>query len=291
MAGVSTADPILVNDWHVVADLEDAPRQRRRPTRLLGVPLLLDLAEGEPAVYRAEDGLRLRSLVKYGFLWTSLGSPTQDVLDFPEAAEDDRHVLTGGSIAVHVSGMRAVENFLDLAHLPFVHAGYLGAEPRTEVAPYEVEIPPHGGPVASNCRFYQPLSSPNAARGADIDYLYTVIRPYTVALYKSSPTQPARKDLIVLLVQPLDEEHCVAHSLLAYLRDGITAQKVRWFMQLIFAQDKPILENQRPRRLPLDPGAELSIRADASSLAYRRWLRGLDVRYGATPAAKAGPRA
>ena len=27
----------------------------------------------------------------------------------------------------------------------------------------------------------------------------------------------------------------------------------RWFMQLIFAQDKPILENQIPKRLPLAP--------------------------------------
>ena len=28
-------------------------------------------------------------------------------------------------------------------------------------------------------------------------------------------------------------------------------------MQLIFSQDKPILENQLPKRLPLDPRAEI----------------------------------
>jgi phenylpropionate dioxygenase-like ring-hydroxylating dioxygenase large terminal subunit len=59
---------------------------------------------------------------------------------------------------------------------------------------------------------------------------------------------------------------------------------VRWFMQFIFAQDKPILENQVPQRLPLDPGAETPIRADASSVYYRRWLRERHATYGAIPA-------
>jgi phenylpropionate dioxygenase-like ring-hydroxylating dioxygenase large terminal subunit len=55
-------------------------------------------------------------------------------------------------------------------------------------------------------------------------------------------------------------------------------------MQLIFAQDKPILENQVPRRLPLDPRAETPIRADKVAILYRRWLRDHSVNYGAIPA-------
>ena len=57
---------------------------------------------------------------------------------FPKPNEDDRYVLTGGSIAVRVSGLRAVENFLDMGHFPFVHTGWLGDEPHTEVPPYKV---------------------------------------------------------------------------------------------------------------------------------------------------------
>lgn len=49
----------------------------------------------------------------------------------------------------------------------------------------------------------------------------------------------------------------------------------------IFGQDKPILENHREKRLPLDPRAEMPVRADATSVTYRRWLAGLGVRYGA----------
>ena len=52
-------------------------------------------------------------------------------------------------------------------------------------------------------------------------------------------------------------------------------------------QDKPILENQFPKRLPLDPRAEIPARSDASSLAYRRWLTAQGVTYGAIPAAAA----
>jgi len=106
-----------------------------------------------------------------------------------------------------------------------------------------------------------------------------------VALYKSNPAYTDRMDFIALFVQPVDEEHCVARSFRCYLKEGITAATVRWCMQLIFSQDKPILENQIPKRLPLDPRAETPIRADASSVYYRRWLRAHNVHYGAIPAA------
>lgn len=41
-----------------------------------------------------------------------------------------------------------------------------------------------------------------------------------------------------------------------------------------------ILENQVPRKLPLDPRWELPTRADASSIAYRRWLKANELQWG-----------
>ena len=49
--------------------------------------------------------------------------------------------------------------------------------------------------------------------------------------------------------------------------------------------DKPIIENQVPRRLPLAPRAETPIRADKSSILYRRWLSDLGITYGVIPEA------
>jgi phenylpropionate dioxygenase-like ring-hydroxylating dioxygenase large terminal subunit len=284
MSKAALPDAVLLDDWHVIADRSWLKLGTRHHTMLLGIPLLISIsASGAPEVRRGDTGTLTHTGVRYGLVWACLGSPQQDILLIPEALETDRHVLTGGAIGVNVSGLRAVENFLDLGHLPFVHTNYLGVESHSEVVPYDVDLDADGGLIATNCKFFQPIASPSASGGIMTDYMYKVFRPYTVALYKTNPVQPARKDFIALFVQPVDEEHCIAHSLLCYLKDGIDAGSVRWFMQLIFAQDKPILENHIPKRLPLDPRAETPIQADKSSIAYRRWLKDKGVAYGAIP--------
>ncbi|MBZ9986885.1 aromatic ring-hydroxylating dioxygenase subunit alpha [Mesorhizobium sp. BH1-1-5] len=277
-------DRELLNDWHIVADQESLPQEKPFATRLLGVDLVVRRRSGSVEVIRDDTGAALKSAERYGFVWACLDKPWRDIVYIPEANESDRHLVSGGSIAVKVSGLRAVENFLDMGHFPFVHTGWLGEEPHTEVAPYNVEITAQDEVLATECKFYQPVASPNAKEGFVVDYIYKVIRPYTVALYKSNPIQKHRLDVITLFVQPVDEENCIAHPYLCYLKEGMEAATVRSFMQLIFAQDKPILENQVPRRLPLDPRAETPIRADAVSVSYRRWLRDRAVTYGAIPA-------
>jgi phenylpropionate dioxygenase-like ring-hydroxylating dioxygenase large terminal subunit len=277
-------DRELLNDWHIVADQESLCQDTPFPTRLLGVDLAVHKRSTKIEVVRGDTGATLKSAERYGFIWTCLDKPWRDIIYIPEANEADRHLVSGGSIAVKVSGLRAVENFLDMGHFPFIHTGWLGEEPHTEVAPYKVEITPRDEVLATECKFYQPVASPTAKEGFVVEYIYKVIRPYTVVLYKSNPIQKERLDVITLFVQPVDEENCVAHPYLCYLKEGMDAATVRSFMQLIFAQDKPILENQVPKRLPLDPRAETPIRADAVSVSYRRWLRDRAVTYGAISA-------
>jgi phenylpropionate dioxygenase-like ring-hydroxylating dioxygenase large terminal subunit len=278
-------ESVLFDDWHVVADnawVQEGSSAYR--TRLFNIPLEVTRAgDGSCAVRRLDSGPTPAVAVKYGFVWACLGTPRQDVIHVPEADETDRFVLTSGSIGVAVSGLRAVENFLDMGHFPFVHDGWLGAEPHTEVLPYDVaandeEI------VATNCKFFQPLASPASPDGSMVDYVYKVPRPYMAVLYKSNPLYPGRMDYIGLFVQPVDEENCIAHMLVCYIKEGMTPTILRWFIQLIFAQDKPILENQYPKRLPLNPRAETPIQADRMSIAYRRWLINRGVSYGAVPA-------
>ncbi len=68
--------------------------------------------------------------------------------------------------------------------------------------------------------------------------------------------------------------------ILSLLDDSSTESFIRRFQQAIFAEDKPILENQHPKLLPLDPRAETPVRSDSLSIAYRRWLSDLGVTYG-----------
>ena len=275
-------DRSLLNDWHVVAERSALRSNSAFTTRLMGHDLQVTLdGRYNLRVIELDTGEEVCSDSRYGFIWACLGRPERDIIYLPETNEADRHLLSGGAIAVRVSGLRAVENFLDMGHFPFVHTGWLGDEPHTEVLPYNVTITAADEVLATDCKFLQPFASPTARAAMLVDYICKVFRPYTVALYKSNPLDPDRKDLIVLFIQPVDEENCIVYSYLCYLKRGLEAAAARSFMQLIFAQDKPILENQRPRRLPLDPRAETPIRADAVSVHYRRWLRDRSVTYGA----------
>lgn len=274
-SSIQAPDAVLWNAWHVVADLAALQAGEVFRTTLLGVDLTVSDA---PAIIA--QGKTVRHTTGYGFLWACLGDPAHDLPAIPEALEPDRCIVTGGSVGVHTSAGRVVENFLDLGHLGYVHTGFLGAAPQTAIAPYRVDPLPEGGIIATGCRVFQPQASPAALDGFEVDYIYKVTAPFTTCLYKANPVDPARWDVIWLFVQPVGHERSIVHPLLLFLADGVDPAGLRWFQQLIFCQDKPILENQVPRRLPLAEGAETSVRADGSSVAYRRYLRGLGIGWG-----------
>lgn len=297
MSDFSCKDPVVLNLWHVIASVEELDRGRIGRTRLLGDPVAwCRLSPTEIAVWRPEPGDsaamppdRTRWLpvqMKYGYVWTTFGRPARDIFPIAEFDEPDRRRIHAATFGVHVSAPRAIENFLDMGHFPYVHTDILGAEPHTEVKDYHVDVSEERDEiVASNCRFWQPMAAASSAGGADVQYIYRVPHPYCAVLYKSSPNDAARLDAIAVFVQPMDEEHVRAHMLLTLLDDVTGDTAIRLFQQTIFGQDKPILENQHPKRLPLDPRAETPIRADKSAIAYRRWLSGKGITYGVIPSA------
>ncbi len=232
-------DRILLDDWHVVSDMEHLQRCRVQHSGLFEHTILIAIGfDGEVSV---TDGRRvLPGRVQYGFVWTCIGSPERDIIHVPEACEEDRLVLSGGSFQVRTSGLRVVENFLDMGHFPFVHTGWPGEEPHIEAAPCEVELTRDNEIVATKRFFHQPAASPTAEGGIRAEYKYRVYRPYIVALYKTNPLYPDRMDYIVLFIQPLGPEDCVVHNMLCYIKEGMNKPDIRWFMQMIFGQDKPI---------------------------------------------------
>ncbi len=113
-----------------------------------------------------------------------------------------------------------------------------------------------------------------------VEYTYRVPHPFCTLLYKSCPADESRMDVVGLFNQPVTAEYVRGHMLVSYIDDQSSEAALRGFTQTIFGQDKPILENQHPKRLPLDPRAETPIRSDKMAIAYRRWLRDLGVTYG-----------
>ncbi|WP_446666406.1 hypothetical protein [Flexivirga sp. B27] len=295
-------DRALLDLWHPLGSIDSFSSERSWDDQLLGVPLTIRRhPDGRITVARrtsagsagvaasgtdaAENDLPV--LQRYGYLWTSLGTP-RHLFDVPQSAEPDRRLLHAGSVTVHTSAGRSIENFLDMAHFPFVHTGTLGEELHTEVKDYNVTVSAEDQEIlATDCVFFQPKAAMGSTGGAEVDYTYRVPHPHCAILYKSSPGHPGRLDAIAVFIQAIDEEHIRAHMWLCLLDDHMPDWELRRFQVSIFGQDKPILENQLPRRLPLDPRAETPIRADKAAVAYRRWLSQLGIRYGVLPGAAA----
>ena len=294
------SDPVILNQWHAISAVDEIAPNTVYETVLLeeSVSFAVDSA-GEVLAWRShsawpcgakfDPGLvrdRLPARSSYGYLWTSLATPPSDIFLIREYFETKRRNLNAATIGVHVSAPRAVENFLDMGHFPYVHTGILGAEPHTEVQEYDVEISAeHDEVIATRCRFFQPRASVASTEGGEIEYVYRVPHPYCSVLYKTSHVDANRLDVIGIFIQPVDEVNIRAHMMLSLVDEDNDDTTIRRFQIKIFGQDKPILENQFPKRLPLDPRAETPIRADKSSIAYRRWLSQKGVTYGVIPAA------
>ncbi len=220
----------------------------------------------------------------YGLVWACAGEPRAGVPPFPEHADERLRKVVCGPYAVETSGPRIVENFLDMAHFPFVHAGILGEEPRNEVRGYEVGRCDDGaggeGLLATGCFFWQPQTNSLAHGGCEVEYTYRVVRPLTAILTKVPDTGDGFHEAISLHVQPVAEESSLVWIVLALTNMVQDEQTLRAFQDRIFLQDKPILENQVPRRLPLARRVEIPVQADRMSLAYRDYLRRSGLRHG-----------
>ena len=275
-----TTDKASLDQWYVLGALRDFPIGARKTTRLLGADLVVT-RQDDTTVSVTEDGRSLPVDTKYQHLWTTLGSPSRGIFDMPEWDETDRRMAYCGGVHVRASGLRVVENFLDLAHFPYVHTDILGTESMPEVARYEVEERPEVDEIwATKCEFYQPKAAAASDEGQISKYMYRVTNPFHVMLYKTPPTAPNRWDIIALFVQPVEEDYSIAHPFMLVVDEVTGDADLIAFQQMIFLQDRIVLENQRPRLLPLQPGRETPTRGDLSSVRYRRWLKDKGIRFG-----------
>lgn len=228
----------------------------------------------------AGHGARSWQLIeRHGLLWAaSLTAADAEPFAPPVLAGlPDKRVLCG-PFDVATSAPRVVENFLDTAHFGFVHEGWLGARDHVEVPAYEVAHDALGRPGVAHYRAWQPQASSAADSGGWIDYRYQVLSPLSALLQK----QAGAKDFdetYVLWTCPTGRESCRVWFTIATADAGADADVLRSFQQTIFAQDRPVLESQRPRELPLT-GGEVHSAADRFSAAYRRWLREVGFDYG-----------
>jgi phenylpropionate dioxygenase-like ring-hydroxylating dioxygenase large terminal subunit len=280
-----SVDLFTRNQWYAIGRCQDIPGRGERRTLLLDEELVITFASDKPSVFAHDRHTEVRRSLpcfeRYGHIWTSLGENIRPLYQMPEFEEPHRRLVTAGAVTVRASGQRVVENFLDMAHFPFVHTGILGEEAHPSVNTYTAEIRPDVDEVwATKCEFYQPQAAAAAEGGQMTQYMYRVPHPFSTVLYKTCPIREGAWDLVGLFIQPKRQDLCDVHSFVLVFDDTNSDEALLQFQQMIFLQDRSILENQVPKLLPLDPRRELPTRADASSIAYRRWLKAKGQMYG-----------
>ena len=227
---------------------------------LSGTPQSETTATAHAKVYHVQQ--------KYDWVWVCPGNPTQDVPPFAQWDDPSFRKIHCGPYRFHASGPRAVENFLDVTHFPFVHQGYLGDPAHPEINDYEAEIRPDGV-TARDITIWQP-DPDGSGKGATVTYTYDVVRCLTAFFMKSSS---GPRFAMYFTVTPVSERKSIAWTYVAQDYDNIPEAEIRAFEDMITWQDVPIVESQRPELLPLDLQAELHLRSDRTAIAYRKWLR------------------
>lgn len=212
----------------------------------------------------------------YGLVWVSLGKPLQSVPAFWEWDEPSYRPVFCGPYQFKSSAFRVIENFLDVAHFPFVHADLLGDPIKPNIDDYQLEIDANSIKL-HNVSVWQP-NPDGTGKAALVAYNYRVIRPLTAYFSKDTPSGCLT---IFFTVTPVEEEESIAWMWMAMNHSfDVSEAEQRAFQDKIVAQDMPIVESQRPKRLPLDLQEEYHLPCDKGAIAYRKWLKQLGITFG-----------
>ncbi len=214
---------------------------------------------------------------RYGLVWAFLGElPAAErppIPDFPEYDAAGWRAIHG-DFTWRANYERVVENAVDIAHTPFVHRRSFGNYDRPEIDDYDVE---HGEfSVATTVRLEAPRP-----RG-----LWSLVRkeraPVTASVAVHLPNVTRLElDLgrwrTVLVDYNLPVDETTTRTLWIQSRNFFTGRwadrDARRRVLAIFREDQPIVEAQRPALVPADPAAELHVKSDAMSIAYRSLRR------------------
>jgi phenylpropionate dioxygenase-like ring-hydroxylating dioxygenase large terminal subunit len=214
----------------------------------------------------------------YGFVWINLNNNNPEFFSYPQYTDENYRNVLWGPQGVNANPPRIVENFLDVGHLAFIHEGFLGVQEHAVINDYEVHTT-EDRIYCDEIAIFQP-DPDGSGQSKDVFYTYEILRPLTVLFTKRDP-DTENKMTILLTIMPVEERKSIAFGVMSFNYDtGTTDQEIIDFQDMIFAQDKPIVENQKPEELPLDLQVELSLKCDRMSIAYRQYLKSLGVTLG-----------
>lgn len=219
-----------------------------------------------------------RVVEKYGLVWVRLAEEIAAPLpEFPEWEDASYLQVLPDAVEIMAAAGRQVEGFLDVSHFSFIHTATFGERDNAEVPSYPVEITPNGlradyvSTVSNYPTHLKHLNPP----GFLWRRLFEVFLPFTARLTVFFPNG---KLCILNAASPVSAR--MTKMFCPICRDfdrNAPLQDTLDFNHQVFAEDKAIVESQYPEDLPLDLADEVHIRADKSSITYRKLLAGLGL--------------
>jgi phenylpropionate dioxygenase-like ring-hydroxylating dioxygenase large terminal subunit len=218
---------------------------------------------------------------RYGIIWVCLGTPRVEIPAFPEYDSPEYTSYLVGPLTWRCSAARALENFVDQAHFPWVHEGILGdrAHPETSA----VEVTREG----EELRFsWEDPTSPSYGKNLRV---YRLTRPFTIHLtshYGKESEGSDKRDVLFFSVCPHTARTSTNYMYVArnFTLTNEEAAKMKEEDLTIMRQDQEIVESQRPEELPVDLAAEFHIKGpDIVAVAYRRFMVELGIDVDAAP--------
>lgn len=213
---------------------------------------------------------------KMNIVWINLSKEANDFVNIKEFNKSNFNSVASGPYIMNASAPRAIENFLDVAHFPFVHENHLGVKDKPMIDDYDV-VSSNKGIHASNIKIFQP-NPDGTNKSGEVIYDYHVHSPFVASLGKD--VSKNERFVLVFYVTPISETESMIYTLTLMNFGKLDDKIVRDYQDFITAQDVPIVESQRPELLPMDLQEELSIRSDKISIAYRRYLKKMNISFG-----------
>jgi phenylpropionate dioxygenase-like ring-hydroxylating dioxygenase large terminal subunit len=283
---LSNTDAALRPCWHPVALGREIGR-RPRDVRLLGQAWTVGRDRAGIRARRSGDGAPAAAACERdGLVFVAPEPPVTDLLEVPEAHSPSFVVGWLDPVRARVGAGLMADNFLDMAHFPFVHAATIGAEELTTFDGISVRRQGLGMTVHAEHRFAH-HEDPGVAQGLRplvqrrwVTYAYRA--PFSLSL-RIEHLDAGGTNVVVFHVQPEDDASCRLYC--ALYRDDLRrldagesharmAEAVR-YEALVLGEDLALQTRYRDLRLPLDLRTEVHVRADAPTVELRRILADL----------------